>query len=534
MNQVVEKDFYQENFSPEVLDLFKTESGEPYLTFNGDNIRIVSAEFKELLWKQHFLKYGQEPSCCKVNQAIKTLYMYGRTLAPIKAVNRRFAKSGGAIFIDVGTPDGARVKITGESAGVEYNSEVKFIRSKAQRSIGLPAPEAKPEHLELLKRYIPFKGEDDFILSVSWLLGCLNVDGGYPVFFLVGEQGAGKSTTCRLLKDLLDPSSAMLRNFPKTEKELMIAATNDFILCFDNTSKITDIQSDNLCKLALGTVFTTRRLFSTVAEVQLSSKNPCMINGIDCLPERQDLLDRSLIVSLAFIPPEKRKTDRELMESWEHDRPLILGALCQAASAGLRNYDSVSERNLPRMADFAKWVIAAEENLPWEKGQFMKTMKDLRNKIIEEALDADPVAMAVLRLMEHRDRWIGSATELLDVLETYIDQDRRRYPGFPKIHNQLSHQLSRVSAFLREQGVQVEKGHSGKRFIEITNIPLKAANQARKQAKMDAEKAAVNKVTGGFASVTQAQNAGEETEDQAPENKAHDETNTAFAEDFDI
>jgi hypothetical protein len=180
------------------------------------------------------------------------------------------------------------------------------------------------------------------------------------------------------------------------------------------------------------------------------------------------------------------------------------------------------------MADFAKWVIAAEENLPWEKGLFMETMQDLRSKIVDDALEADPVAMAVLRLMEHRDRWIGSATELLDVLETYIDQDRRKYPGFPKIHNQLSHQLSRVSAFLREQGVQVEKGHSGKRFIEITNVPLQAASQARKQAKEDADKAGIDKVTEGFKSVTQAQEAIKEIENQAPENEAPVESDTRF------
>ena len=253
-------------------------------------------------------------------------------------------------------------------------------------------------------------------------------------------------------------------------KELMITATNDYILCFDNISKISDAQSDNLCKLATGAAFTTRKLYSTVSEVQLASKNPCVINGISCLPTRQDLLDRSLIVSLDFIAPDKRKTDKELMKSWEQDRPLIFGALCQAASASLRNYNSVSEKKLPRMADFAKWVIAAEENLPWKKGLFMETMRNLRSKIVEDALDADPVAMAVLKLMKNRDEWSGSATSLLDSLESSIDQDRKKYPGFPKIANHLSRQLSRVTSFLREKGILIKKRHSGVRFIEITKV----------------------------------------------------------------
>jgi hypothetical protein len=206
-----------------------------------------------------------------------------------------------------------------------------------------------PKYLELLTRYIPFKKKEDFVLFVSWLLGCMNCDGGYPVLFLLGEQGSAKSTTCRLIKDLLDPSSVLLRNLPKSMKGLMIAANNDFIQCFDNISKITDTQSDNLCKLATGAASAWRRLYSNAAEVHIVAKNPCVINGISCPPTRQDLLDRSIIVRLDFINPENRKTEKELMASWEYDRPLIFGALCQAASAALRNYDAVSERNLPRM-----------------------------------------------------------------------------------------------------------------------------------------------------------------------------------------
>ena len=464
------KELFEEKLNPEILDLFKTESEEPYLTIEGMTHRIVSAEFKELLWKQHFLEFGKEASCCRLKQVIKFLYMYGKTLAPVKKVHQRFAKIDDAVFIDMGTPDFAAIKITRDSVTMEFNPQAKFIRTKVQRTIGAPAVKSSPKDLERLKKYIPFKTEEDFTLLVSWLLGCMNCDGGYPVLFLLGEQGSAKSSTCRLIKDLLDASSVLLRNLPKSMQELMIAASNDFILCFDNISKITDTQSDNLCKLATGAAFTARRLHSTAAEVQLIAKNPCVSNGINCFPARQDLLDRSIIITLDYIAPENRKTDKELMDSWEQDRPLIFGALCQAASAALRNYDAVSERDLPRMADFAKWVIAAEESLPWEKGLFMKTMRNLRSKIVEDALDADPVAMAVLKLMKDRAAWNGNATDLLTALESCIDQDRRRYPGFPKIANHLSRELERVSAFLREKGILIEKRHSGQRFIEIVNL----------------------------------------------------------------
>ncbi len=482
MTEVIEKDF-QEKFNPTTLDLFKTEDeGEPYLTIpEGGTLRVVSAEFKELLWKMHYQAYGKEPSCCLVKKTIKHLYMYGRTLAPVKKIYRRIAGDGNEVLIDMATPNTTAIKITGDSIKIEPTNDIKFVRPKGMKTLAVPSLDCSPEHLNLLKKYIPFKSGDDFVLLVSWLLGCMNSNGGYPVLFLNGEQGVGKSTACRLIKDLIDPSRSILRNFPQSEKELMIAASNDFILCFDNTSKITDKQSDNLCKLALGTSFTTRRLYSTAAEIQLYSKNPCVINGIGCIPTRQDLLDRSVIVSLNFIPSSNRMTEKELMASWEQDRALIFGALCQAVSAALRNYDSVSEGELPRMADFAKWVIAAEEMLPWPNGRFMNAIRNQRNNIVTEALDADPVTMAVLILMKHSDTWTGRATELLDVLAECIDQDRRKYPGFPKIPNQLSQQLNRVSAFLREKGILFEKGHSGNRSISLSKMGPDEKHQAWKR-----------------------------------------------------
>jgi putative DNA primase/helicase len=494
MTQVVEKDFFKEKFNPETVDIFKTESEEPYLTIEGVTYRIQSAEFNDLLWKQYYLEYRNPPSCCKLKQAIKDLYMFGKSFAPVKKIHRRFAKADDSVFIDLGTPDFSAVKITRGSVSVVQNPEAKFIRPKVQRQIGTPMLESLPEYLNLLKRYIPFKTEDDFVLFVSWLLGCMNCDGGYPVLFLVGEQGSAKSTTCRLIKDLLDASSVSLRNMPKSEKELMISAINDFVLCFDNTSKISDSQSDNLCKLATGSAFTTRRLYSTAGEVQLVSKNPCVINGIACLPTRQDLLDRSIIVSFDFISPEVRKTEKELMEAWEYDRPLIFGALCQAAAVALKNYEQVSEHGLPRMADFAKWVIAGEERLPWEKGQFMETMGNLRAKIVEEALDADPVSMAVLKLMKDRESWSGSPTDLLEVLSACIDQDNKKYPGFPKIANQLSRDLERMSSFLRDRGIIIEKKHSGTRSITLINTALQYENQFSEEAKTDAMKKTMGEV----------------------------------------
>ena len=64
----------------------------------------------------------------------------------------------------------------------------------------------------------------------------------------------------------INPSTVPLRKLSKSMQDLMNADSNDFILCYDNISKITDTQSDNLSKLATGATFTTRKLYTITDE----------------------------------------------------------------------------------------------------------------------------------------------------------------------------------------------------------------------------------------------------------------------------
>lgn len=465
-------------FENEIMDLFRTKDDITYATIRGLNFKIQGSKFKDFINKKFFETFNDFLPKGKLLEIVDNCDNFARLFGEIKPVFRRIGRTSDAIYIDLGTPGFDVIEITGESVQEIQNPPVKFIRSKIQQPIEGAAIDAKPEDLNLLKKYVKFKAEDDFTLFVSWLMSCLNTNGGYPPLFLIGEQGSAKSTVSTLIKNLLDESTVPLRNLSTGMRNLMIAASNDFILCYDNLSKISDKQSDNLCKLATGAGFTTRKLYTTNEEVQLLCKNPIVINSVAMSPTRQDLADRSIIVELAFISPEERKTSKEIWESWKQDRPAILRALCNGVSAALRNFDQVSTENLPRMADFAKWVIAGEDGLPWENGTFLKTMQNMRATLVEESIDADSTALAVLKFMKDRNNWKGTATSLLADLAMCIEPDKQKYPKFPKLPNHLSRNLKRISAFLREKGLLFEKSHSGARSITLSKLTAEEGSQA--------------------------------------------------------
>ena len=66
------------------------------------------------------------------------------------------------------------------------------------------------------------------------------------------------------------------------------------------------------------------------------------------------------------------------MARYEEARPRILGALLTAASTALARIHRVKLEEIPRMADFAIWAVAAEPAWGLEEGAFLAAYGDNR------------------------------------------------------------------------------------------------------------------------------------------------------------
>src|SRR5262249_13260150 len=158
------------------------------------------------------------------------------------------------------------------------------------------------------------------------------------------------------------------------------------ILAFDNVSGLPAWISDTLCRLATGGGFATRQLFSDDAEMLFDAMRPIILNGIEDVATRPDLADRSLMLTHHPIPDHKRKTEKKLRADFRKQHPEILGALLDAAAHGLRTLHNVELKKLPRMADFAIWVVACEVAL-WSKAKFLAAYEDNRAAAITATIE---------------------------------------------------------------------------------------------------------------------------------------------------
>jgi hypothetical protein len=242
----------------------------------------------------------------------------------------------------------------------------------------------------------------------------------------------------------------------------MIAAKNAWVIALDNLSFLPAWLSDASCRLATGGGFGTRELYTNDEEQLFDSMRPVILTGITAVASRPDLLDRSILLELPSIPKEIRKTEEELYSAVELVLPGILGALLDAVARALNNLPTVKLPSLPRMADFAKWVTAAEPALGWAPGTFLSAYQESQDEANDVALDAYAIIEPLRHLMEAQKQWEGKPSDLLARLGELAGEKVTRAKDWPKGANTLSGHLKRLAPNLRKVGIDVTFGSSGR------------------------------------------------------------------------
>ncbi|MGH9856591.1 MAG: hypothetical protein ACRD4B_01985, partial [Acidobacteriota bacterium] len=124
----------------------------------------------------------------------------------------------------------------------------------------------------------------------------------------------------------------------------------------------------------------------------------------------------------------------------------------------------------PRMADFYRWGCAIAEALGKPKEKFMDAYDANIANQNDEAIEASPVALAVIRLMQYQDSWEGTATDLLGALNDVSDAAlHAKAAGLPPHPNWLSRNLTLLQPNLLAHGIVMERKDTARpRKIIIT------------------------------------------------------------------
>jgi hypothetical protein len=399
--------------------LFHTPKGEAYATIEVDGHHetwvLKARGFRRWLMRLFYTQEDKAPGTQAVQDALGVLEGKALFDGPEVPVYTRLAGYNGVIYLDLANERWQAVEITASGWHVVEAPPVKFRRTKGM----LPLPEPAPGgSLAALRPFVNLASDEDWRLLVSWLLAALRPVGPYPVLVIYGEQGSAKSSLVRILRALVDPNTAALRTTPRDERDLVIAAINGWLIALDNLSHLPDWLSDALCRLATGSGFATRELYTDADEVIFAAQRPIVLNGIEEVATRGDLVDRAIVLYLPTIPEDQRQDQQMFRRKFEQVRPQILGVLLDLVSVAVRQLPTITLSRKPRMADFALWACAAAEAWGWTSEEFLDAYQGVRDGVHELTLEASAVGSCVRDFAVHHSSWEGTASELLTALET--------------------------------------------------------------------------------------------------------------------
>ena len=295
-------------------------------------------------------------------------------------------------------------------------------------------------------------------LCVCFLGNCFPT----AALLITGPQGTSKSTLTRFVQRIVHPQKVSLLSLSAKIQDISIALSTRLLTCFDNASSVKADVADILCSAVTKGCFQTRKLYTTSDESLIVFKSIIVINGIDIISRRTDLMERCLLLELEPILPEKRKTEREVERDFEDALPKILGAIFDAIQQALAMED-VELKTLSRMADFEQWAVKFAISMGYSAEDYQEALKANKQNLIDAVSFGNPIIFAVVELMRYKDKakyvFQEFYAKCYEILKTKATPNELSM--FPKSASSLSRALGGMEENLKAFGITFSSENVG-------------------------------------------------------------------------
>jgi hypothetical protein len=332
-----------------------------------------------------------------------------------------------------------------------------------------------------------------------------------PILITHGEKGSVKTTFCKCIKALVDPSMPNILTILSDKLEFAQQLNHNHVVVYDNVKSIPHWFSDEVCKAVTGGGISKRQKFTDDDDIVYEYKRCVIINGINIALTEPDALDRSILLEFKRLSDDKRKSESEVLAEFEKMRPLILGYIFDILVKALQIKPALDLKRLPRMADFAIWGEAIAQVMGYKEFEFLDAYNANLGLQNIEAIDSTLLGPVLVNFVNNltlqataTNLWEGRAEELLKVLDNIAASpefgiDIKKARDWPKKGNRLTKMLRPMLSNLREGYgifITIESDTTGKktgtknaRWIEIRKVasPSPPSSPEPNQAKNDGE-----------------------------------------------
>jgi len=425
------------------LPVFHDENRDAFCFLENSCLLIKDREVKSYLSNLIYKSTGKTLNQSNLKEVLVTLEGKARHEGKMLKLHNRIAFFNNRIYYDL--CNGRAIKIKPNSWKIVEAPKL-FRRYGHQQDQVNPLKGGDPWRLFKFLNISKKHQLETLVLLIAYLIP----DIAHPIFHPHGPEGSAKSTLFKLIKRLIDPSGLEVMITPKDKRELVRQINRHHMPLFDNMSKIDSETSDILCMACTGGGIPKRELYSDDEDYIYNFKRCIGINGINLLITKPDLLDRTMLLHLDRISPDKRREETMILREFDEAKPGILGGMFDVLATAMSLHPEVNLTELPRLADFARWGYAIAEAL--KKGNGRKFIAAYHANIRRqnaEVLHNNSLCLAVTIFMKSRKYWEGTVKTAFDELFKIVEPSKgdSTFPPDPK---NMGKHLERIQTTLAE------------------------------------------------------------------------------------
>jgi len=446
--------------------LFVDQHGEAHTHVGGQAVPISRAN--RLLTQLLHENEQKAPSNDGLIGARRVLDMLAHKSGEVRELHTRAAFHEGAVFYELAPGRVARISEGGWQ--LDPDPPVFFRAVKNLK----PLPNPKPGgSLEDVAKRVNLKTDKDLRLFLTYVTLAPLAHIARPILQTTGVMGAGKSTACRVIKRLLDPTGNETATIDR--RDFLQKAAHCYILMLDNQNSLPEWFQDTLCRLVTGESDSKRVLYSDDEDLIWSMQRAVLLNGINPPSERGDVQDRTLPIELDRLDKRKRLPEDDFWMQFSLKHPELLGAVFDALAGALQERHTVDLAERPRLADWGLYAAALYKSQGWGVETFVEDWKGVEEAQQQGTLDGSIVAQAVILFMKDKDRVELSAAKLHAAIEDRVedDLDLARDKTWPKTGRTLWKKIREVTPLLEVHGIRAYRkndNRSGRPIVLDTDF----------------------------------------------------------------
>ncbi len=291
--------------------------------------------------------------------------------------------------------------------------EVKIVEERifepipAKMRLAQPVVRPAMSFPTILKEGLANFGESHCLIAATCATMLLPATFPHPFLVFTGDQARGKSTTMKLLLQLIDPKAGgELMSVGEDTRDLIALCRDRHCIAMDNVSHL-PFDEDLLSKMYSGGSFAARKMTtnSELSEAEMPRLRVLM-NGIGPAFSRSDLMSRCIFIDHPVLTKRNERGKdvfvplEHIEERWAGQLPEALGSLLAAVAAGWKLFQAqgglACKTSECRYVEYAVIGECMAQVMGFEPGMFTEQVYKAAASASESAIEADDCAQLVL------------------------------------------------------------------------------------------------------------------------------------------